>query len=380
MVILAIGPQTDYKRNLYSGQSVMFDGVVSKLRDANETVSVVNISSRYNSKNVVLRGLDYLLVFLKLLCLLCFNKYDLAYVTTSQSKNGFVRDFIMIRILRVFNVKVICHQFGANYQQLLDSLGKKGKERLKNMLNYVSLIIVEGQYMKSQYSFLEHFDNKVRIIPNGLPVLGKNALKSKTYSGDEPFRMYYLSNLIWSKGYFDVLQSVNILVNKHKRNVVCIFAGKFLPSSDDERLGISSKADFDGYVKEHKLNDRVSYYPGMYGEEKNVAFSSSHVFLLPTYYINEGQPVSIIEAMAYGCVPIVTNYRHIPMMVNNDNGCFVEAKRPDQIADTIVQLMDHPEEYAAKSQACIRDYNEKFTFDKYASQVIDCMEEILKTN
>ena len=229
--------------------------------------------------------------------------------------------------------------------------------------------------MKNQYSFLEGYVKKVKKIPNGLPTVGKSALQAKHYTQDEPFRMYYLSNLIWSKGYFDVLQSVDLLVNKYKKKIECVFAGKFMASTDDEKPGISNKEDFDNYVQMHGLGDIVSYYPGMYGTEKDETFATSNVFLLPTYYINEGQPVSIIEAMAYGCVPIVTEYRHIPMMVTKENGCFVEPKNPEQIAETVVRLMEHPNEYAVLSQASIRDYKDKFTFDKYASQVLECMNE-----
>lgn len=150
-----------------------------------------------------------------------------------------------------------------------------------------------------------------------------------------------------------------------------------MAAADDGRSGISNKEDFDNYIKEHQLGSVVSYYPGMYGEQKDKVFAESNVFLLPTYYINEGQPVSIIEAMAYGCVPIVTEYRHIPMMVNTGNGCFVTPQDPQQIAETIVYLMDHPDDYAEKSKVCIQDYKEKFTFDKYASQVFEKMNEVI---
>ncbi len=146
-----------------------------------------------------------------------------------------------------------------------------------------------------------------------------------------------------------------------------------MASIDDERANISNKIDFEKFVRKHRLEDYISYYPGLYGEQKDEMFSQSNVFLLPTYYINEGQPVSIIEAMAYGCVPIVTNYRHIPMMITEENGCFVKPRAPEQIAETIAWLMDNPDLYNAKSAASIRDFEEKFTFDKYASRVVQCI-------
>lgn len=377
MKIIAIGTKSDVAHNRFTGQSVMFDGIVGQMKASGEFVTTVDISSRFKSKSVTLRSLDYAIVLVKVFWNLLLKRYDLAYLITSQSKKGFLRDNSIVSLFKFFGVKVVAHQYGANYQQLTDALGENGLARLKKMLDYISVIIVEGNYMKNQYSFLDGYEEKVNVIPNGLPVVGKSAMQPKRYNQDEPFRMYYLSNLIRSKGYFDVLEAVDLLVNKYGKKVKCVFAGRFMASADDEKPGISNKEDFDNYVQAHGLGDIVSYYPGMYGDQKDDAFYSSNVFLLPSYYINEGQPVSIIEAMAYGCVPIVTEYRHIPMMVNDRNGCFVEPKNPNHIADTIVRLMDHPDEYAAKSAASIRDYKDKFTFEKYASQVLHCMNEVV---
>lgn len=376
--ILCIGSCSDVKQNRFTGQSVMFDGVINHLKNHGMGVSVVDISQKNNKNGVLFRTLDYLLILPKVFWKLIRNRLDICYITSSQSKNGFLRDYAMITMCRWFQVPVITHQYGANYNQLTNALGEKGLVLLKKMLNYTSVIIVEGQYMKNQYSFLDSFEKKVKVIPNGLPIVGKNAMQEKKYSPEYPFKMYYLSNLIWSKGYFDVLQAVELLVNKFGKSVECIFSGNFLSSVDDEKPGISNKEDFDKYIKKHHLEKVVSYYPGMYGDQKDETFATSNVFLLPSYYINEGQPVSIIEAMAYGCVPIVTNYRHIPMMVNPENGCFVKPQCPEQIAETIVQLMDHPAEYASKSAACIRDYKDNFTFEIYASKVLQCMNEVIK--
>ena len=272
---------------------------------------------------------------------------------------------------------VIAHQYGANYQQLLNAIDDRGLTKLKRMLGYVRSIIVEGNYMKEQFSFLDDYKEKVVVIPNGLPIQGNYTLMAKQYDGVSQFVLFYLSNLIWSKGYFDLLKAVDVLVNKDHKNIKCVFAGRFMSAADDEYPGVSNKSDFDKYVKDHHLIDFVEYYPGLYGEEKDSFFSKANVFILPTYYINEGQPVSIIEAMAYGCVPIVTDFRHIPMMINENNGCFVRPRNPEDIASTINNLMLHTDEYAAKSRQCIDDYKEKFVFSKYASRVFSVLESTL---
>lgn len=376
MRVLAVGAHSDAVNNKFTGQSIMFDGIIDQLRINGDIVKTIDISTRFKLNSIVLRCLDYAIVLEKVFYYLLIGKYDLGYIITSQSKNGFLRDYAIISLFRLFKVKVIAHQYGANYNQLLQALNFKEKKRLMKMLDYVSLIIVEGNYMKEQYAFLHNYKDKVHVIPNGLPTVGKNAMHPKTYAKENPFRLFYLSNLIWSKGYFDVLLFVDLLVNHYHKEVECVFAGAFMSSVDDVRPGVSNKEDFSRFVKEHGLGEVVTYYPGLYGEQKDEMFAKANVFLLPTYYINEGQPVSIIEAMAYGCVPIVTKYRHIPMMVTEENGCYIEPKKPEEMARAVMYLMDHPDVYAKKSLNCINDYKDKFTFDKYASQVLQCMSEV----
>ncbi len=377
MKIITIGSQSNVTKKLFSGQSVMFDGIVDGLRKRGNDVTVLDISPRFRVQNVLLRSTDYALVLIKLLFKLLFVRYDVGYITTAQSKNGFLRDNAIISICRLFHVPVIAHQYGANYHQLLNALDGKRKNSLNKMLDYVSIVIVEGDYMKEQYSFMKDYKIKVKAIPNGLPIEGSHAQIPKTYDGTRPFVMFYLSNLIWSKGYFDVLQAVDILVNREHLDVKCVFAGKFMASHDDERPGIANKEDFEKYIAENNIADRIEYHQGLYGKEKDRYFYDSNVFLLPSYYINEGQPVSIIEAMAYGCVPLVTNYRHIPMMVDNSNGCYVKPKSPEDIAEKVKYLILHPEEYADKSEKAINDYQQKFKFDVFATKVIDCMNAVI---
>lgn len=378
LTLLCIGSCCNPRKNSYSGQAVMFDGVVNHLRQHGEKIKVVDITQKMPKDGTFYRSLDYVVILLSVFTKLLSNRIDLCYITSSQSKKGFLRDYAMVILCRWFKVPVILHQYGANYHQLIDALGKRGLMRLKRMLEYVSTVIVEGDYMKEQFSFLPGYETKVKVIPNGLPVEGKHAKISKIYDDDQPFVMFYLSNLIWSKGYFDVLQSVDILVNRKGMNVKCVFAGQFMASVDDKRTGIDKKAEFEKYINDHSLSDRVEYHTGLYGEEKDACFHRANVFLLPTYYINEGQPVSVIEALAYGCVPVVTEYRHIPMMVTRENGCFVEPQKPEQIAEIVAWLMEHPKEYSAKSRASIKDYKEKFTFDKFAVLVQQCMSEVVK--
>lgn len=374
--VIAIGPLSDLKNKRFTGQSVMFDGTVDFFRKSGLDVSVVDINQSVLNGSVIRRCLDYLKIFAVFFWTCITKKFDVAYLTSSLGKTGIYRDMIFVGVLHLFHVKVVIHQFGADISGT-SSIHGLSKKWFNRTLRHISYILVEGEYIKKLFDEIPETAGKIRIIPNGLPLEGKNIGKCKIYDNNRPFQLFYLSNLIYSKGWFDVLQAVNLLVNEYHFDVRCTFAGRFLDSLDDEKLGISSKQVFDDYVATHSLKEYIEYYVGLYGEEKDEYFSRSNVFLLPTYYINEGQPVSIIEAMAYGCVPIVTNYRHIPMMVNESNGIYVEPRSPESIAAAINYLIQNPQTYREKSKACIEDYQTNFTFAVYTSRIMDYIKSLL---
>ncbi|WP_390454828.1 glycosyltransferase family 4 protein [Chryseobacterium sp. Alg-005] len=272
---------------------------------------------------------------------------------------------------KLFKRKVIAHQFGANYEGFYNSQSPFLQKKIKNTIEKTDYFIVEGDYTKKQLSFVKDYENKVVSIPNGLPQKVKSdIIKPKNIS--EPIVILYLSNMIEGKGFWDVLEAGNLLYNKYNKNIKLIFAGRFLEDLEDTLCKTSEEARdlFSKKLKEYNLSDKTVYYEGLYGAQKEEAFLNAHFFILPSYYINEGQPVSVLEAIAYGCVPIVTEYRLIPSMVNNENGFFVKPKSPEEIAEKILESDDAPGMYRKKSENGIAFYEQNFTAEKYVSQIL----------
>lgn len=68
-----------------------------------------------------------------------------------------------------------------------------------------------------------------------------------------------------------------------------------------------------------------------------------NTFIMPSIF-KEGFSRAVIEAMAYGTPPIVTNIGGNPeLVVNDESGIIIEPKNPKAIADAIMQLCDNPE-------------------------------------
>lgn len=380
---------TTQNNKLVNGQSMMFQLFVDQLQERGIKTVIVDFGKSLNPqlhKNRVSGKFDFsklidnfFLIFRFVFVILSNPKTPL-YINTSQSKVGFVRDYIFINFAKLFKRKIIVHQFGANYTKFYNSQSLGNQLNIKNTLKKTDSIIVEGDFTKEQFSFLPDYQSKVVSVTNGLPEkIDGHEMSPKKLISTEPVELFYLSNLIEGKGYWDVLEAVDILVNKDKRNVNAVFAGRFLEDAEDRRFSSSAEAreKFDTFVEQNNLQDRVKYVEGLYGAEKSKAFQKAHFFLLPTYYINEGQPVSVLEALAYGCVPVVTPYRLIPDMVNPQNGFFVNPQSPPEIAKVISSMIDNPDDYQARSAAGINDYKANFTAEKYVERVLDLINTVI---
>ena len=93
---------------------------------------------------------------------------------------------------------------------------------------------------------------------------------------------------------------------------------------------------------------------------------------MPTYYRFEGQPISIIEALAYGLPIISTNYRGIPdMVINKNNGFLINPHSPIEIAEKISILFNDRNLCARMGEASKRIYHNNFSRDLNYRAFID---------
>lgn len=366
-----------------NGQSMMFQLFADQLRDRNIQTLIVDFGKstdpgfykkRISGRFQFTKLLDNVLLVIHMFAVVVCHPNTPVYINTSQSKVGFLRDYLFIGIAKFFRRKVIAHQFGANYGSFYKAQSPSFQRKIKATLDRADVIVVEGDYAKQQYGFLKDHLNKVQCVTNGLPEkIDFTCIKPKQIKPDQPVQLLYLSNLIESKGYWDVLEAVNILVNQYNKDVKVVFSGQFLDDVEDVKFKSADDAreEFFKLVAKYNLENRVTYFEGLYKEDKKKAFNEAHFFLLPSYYIYEGQPVSVLEALAYGCVPVVTKYRLIPEMVNPENGFFVNPKMPAEIADAINLMINNPMQYERVSANGIGYFHDNFTAEKYVEKLVD---------
>lgn len=147
----------------------------------------------------------------------------------------------------------------------------------------------------------------------------------------DPLKILFLSNMIESKGYLDLAKAAVILRGTGLRFHIH-FVGSWIEGKDK----------FNRLVQDQNLGDLITA-TGPIADRTLIRDLHLHadVFVLPTSYPTEAQPVSIIEALEAG-TPIVTcKQGGIPDMVRDDKeAIFVHSGNPQEIADAIASLTE----------------------------------------
>ena len=362
----------------FDGLSTSFQMLVDGVEKQHLPYTVVSLSGKGKSYGGTAswgRALQYLRILLDYFGKSIFGKKTI-YITIAQSCHGFFRDFIMIWFAWLNGHRIICHLNGGNYDNFYEAQPKWMQWLIRKTLLKVDNILVLGKRLRDMYNFEPRLKDKICVVQNGLPFALNEAVKPKALPVDKakPIRILYLSNLIESKGYLDLLEAVRILMKEYEMPVVCHFCGLFLTNKPDDVLvhdAIHGQRLFEDFVTTNNLKKNVAYRGVVSGEEKNRELRDAHFFVLPTNYNNEGQPVSIIEAMAFGNVVVSTDYRAIPdMVIHEKTGFLVPYGQPKVIARVIADTMANPEMYSKISKSALEYFQRHFTREAHLNKIV----------
>ena len=256
--------------------------------------------------------------FLKNLLKISKSKADLFYFTISQTKGGNLRDLVIFKLLELQNKKCLIHLHGGYYRQLVDNdmAGWQRKANYKAIKKLTGAIVLSKSLKKIFEGMID--DDKIFVVENCVDdqyLLTDKEIEEKlaALGNKKVLHVLWLSNFIRSKGYPFVLEMAKAEKERvdagGEKRFHFDFAGKFFEDSEKEY--------FEGYVKDNELEDYVAYHGIVGGEKKKNLLKECYIFALPTRYPNEGQPISILEAMGNGMFIITTDHAGIPDIVED---------------------------------------------------------------
>ena len=286
------------------------------------------------------------------------------YIFISPSNVGLVRDLMFITIALIKSQRIILHQLG-NYMDFFNSKSLLAKFLIKKFFNKVNKIVVEGKLVENFFKDRNFSDNFITISNCAPPNIQINKNKD-----DSAFKVLYLSNLIPSKGYQSLLKSLVFIDKNTRSNILLTFVGKFMDVKAEKIDGTKEKDFFLNYINKHNLKNNINYIESAWGNEKYELYNNSDIFVLPTNYIYEMQPISIIEAMSCGLPIISTNIGLIPSMVkHNVNGLILEDTKPENIANYILKLMTNSELMSKMKIANVKKFDTNYSQEVFLKSI-----------
>lgn len=301
---------------------------------------------------------------------------EIVYLPISQTTLGLMRDSLTILLARTCGTDVVVHLHGAYLRRLYDSSPAFVRWVIRVALRRVSGAIVLGESLRSIFFGLVP-EGRIYVVPNGVPPEAVSEYefellrKQRSERTEAPLRVVYLSNLIESKGYLDVLRAAG----ECKRRGIPVhvsFAGAWV---DRSRLLA------DRIVAEEKLGDEVQFLGVVTGEAKWHLLARSDVFVLPSYYPYEGQPISIVEAMASGLPIITTRVGCIEDMVRDGiNGYLIEPRNPSMLATKLEALYCQPSLRLEMGFQSRKTFESRFTADEMVGRLEAVFKDVLSRN
>lgn len=174
-------------------------------------------------------------------------------------------------------------------------------------------------------------EGRIDVVPNGVDVDRFQPLcRDETAPKEEGIALLVVARLIEIKGIQHLLTALSLLPEEMRRKIHLRLCGTGPYEAElrrrAEQVGMTAQVEFSGLVSYEEIPARLH---------------EADLFVLPS--LQEGLPLSLLEAMASGLPVVATTVGGIPGMVKDgENGLLVPAADPTALRDALVRLLTNP--------------------------------------
>lgn len=287
------------------------------------------------------------------------NNISLVHSNTSLGLNSIIRDGVFLKYANNKNISTVVFFHGWS-----ESNEKKISKYYLKLFKYLFFqcdkFIVLSSHVKStlvKWGYKGEIIEETTLYDKRLTKnVCKHSILAKYYDINKlrEFNILFLSRMEVEKGIYDLLEAYKELLTELslniKLNLTYCGDGKEL----DSFINACNALEFEG----------VSIEGFVEGNEKQLAFVNSHLFVLPSY--TEGMPLAVLEAMGFGLPVLVTPVGGLKDIIKSgQNGYFIKIKSPEDIKSKILSLIHNP---TLLNDIALNNY--EFANDKFRSDVV----------
>lgn len=276
--------------------------------------------SSHKDGNKITKLCIVLKAYFKFFYICLYNKPDIIHIHSSFGAS-FYRKAIFIKIGKWFDLPIINHVHGADFNKFYVDATDKNRKIIKKVYSKCDSIIVLSKEWEKKFLDIVP-QQKISVIENYALYPNKiNDIKDKENI------ILFLGEVGKRKGAYDIPKVVE----------------KVKEISKDFKFIICGNGEVEN-IKKIALNKKIAEYiefRGWIGKDEKVSLlKKAKIYFLPSY--NEGLPMSILEGMAYGLPVVSTIVGGIPTVVeNNKNGYLCNPGDCDGFSDAIIKILNN---------------------------------------
>jgi glycosyltransferase involved in cell wall biosynthesis len=284
------------------------------------------------------------------------------YVPAPPAKRGALyRDWLVLFVVApLFKIKIF-HWHAVGLGQSIREAASSGILRrleagiTRRLLSGHDLSCVLNEWGRRDVEIFS--PRNVAIVANGIPdpcpdsaaeiVAQRHERARQRVLGRETspalFQLLYLAHATRSKGLFDTVEAVaraNAQLSQKESGwrIRLTVAGAFLQRNEEDAFHARISRE-DLRLKSSGKESSAVVYAGHVGAvEKERLLRESDALCFASFYPYEGQPVAIIEAMAFGMPVLASRWRALPEMLSPSLAHLVEPGNPDALAEALIEL------------------------------------------
>jgi len=316
--IIMLGPGLNVKGGISRNEQLFIEYAPAE-------VEISHISTKEDG-SILLKVRVFLSALVKLVWSLISEQIHLVHIHGSHRGSAF-RQAMLTLLVVMFRKPIILQTHASEFHIFYANLASW----LQKLLAWVFCKC--DRFIVLSKSWQEFYTTKLGLAPEQVTLL-YNPVEVPSQisppSTSNPVKFLFLGRIGERKGAFDLIKAFSRLSEAEKNNSELIMAGDGEVEEARnlvESLNISDQTIFPGWI-DTKERDRLL-------EEGNI-------FVLPSY--NEGLPLSMLEAMAWGLPVIVTPVGGISEIVQDgENGLIVEPSNIEQLSDAMKSLIANEE-------------------------------------
>jgi len=233
---------------------------------------------------------------------------------------SFARSAADLLVARQAGCKTVLHIHGAKFNEFFASLGRTGRRMVAVAMRLSDRVVALSETWQRQ---LEGMSPGARIV------VMENATAIPRGAGaarrDGPCRFLFLGRMDTWKGIDDLLDAAQRVTQRHVPFHLTL-AGP--PGT------AGNASTLKGKIASRGLRAVVDYSGPVFGSGKDRLLREADVYVQPSH--NEGMPISLLEALAYGLAVVATRVGAVPEVIGHGReGLLVEARNVEPLASAM---------------------------------------------